>query len=281
MNAFSFLWLVLPFFSVQCQKMVKVQSYRHLVSYMGRGADVRYFFNASTCVTSAKTSQSSDEIPVIGGELKLFIGSKDPDDGHLFFSQVRYVDNNPNNLTAEIQTIYVINDTAMVFWETTGFFVNNTGNPDGVYCNWTRGEGSIWVKQHPQRKQMTSFNEIRSALISGEKIRWVANLIGCNCPSDSGPDECTNSFVGDTITDFKISDNGSIRFTSSSTSLVPLSWVYARMIVFGHIYQNNTVNFMISLLDPTTWDDGDDEIFLCPIALSSAPKGVGFFLMDP
>lgn len=59
---------------------------------------------------------------------------------------------------------------------------------------------SIWVKQHPQRKQMTSFNEIRSALISGEKIRWVANLIGCKCPSDSGPDDCTNSFVGDTIT---------------------------------------------------------------------------------
>lgn len=83
------------------------------------------------------------------------------------------------------------------------------------------------------------------------------------------------------FSDFKISDNGSIRFTSSSTFLVPLSWVYARMIVFGHIYQNNTANFMISLLDPTTWDDGDDEIVLCPIALSSAPKGVGFFLMDP
>lgn len=77
--------------------MVKVQSYSHLVSYMGRGEDVRYFFNASTCVTSAKASQSSDEIPVIGGELKLFIGSKDPDDAHLFFSQVRYVDNNPNS----------------------------------------------------------------------------------------------------------------------------------------------------------------------------------------
>lgn len=47
---------------------------------------------------------------------------------------------------------------------------------------------------------MTSFNEIRSALTSGEKIRWVANLIGCKCPSDSGPDDCTDSFVGDTIT---------------------------------------------------------------------------------
>lgn len=77
--------------------MVKVQSYSHLVSYMGRGEDVRYFFNASTCVTSAKTSQSSDEIPVIGGELKLFIGSKDPDDAHLYFSQVRYLDNNPKS----------------------------------------------------------------------------------------------------------------------------------------------------------------------------------------
>lgn len=104
--------------------------------------------------------------------------------------------------------------------------------------------------------------------------RWL-EIIFFNCDG--------KKWQHDTIlfSDFKISDNGSIRFTSSSTYLVPLSWVYVRMIVFGHIYQNNTANFMISLLDPTTWDDGDDEIVLCPIALSSAPKGVGFFLMDP
>lgn len=59
---------------------------------------------------------------------------------------------------------------------------------------------SIWVKQHTQRKQMTSFNEIRSALTSGQKIRWVANYIGCKCASDVGSDDCPDGFVGDTIT---------------------------------------------------------------------------------
>lgn len=94
MQSLFFLYAFLHYF----YRMVKVQSYRDLVSYMGRGADVRYFFNASTCVNSAKTSQSSDEIPVIGGEVKLFTGSKDSDDTHLFFSQVRYIDNNLNSM---------------------------------------------------------------------------------------------------------------------------------------------------------------------------------------
>ena len=77
--------------------------------------------------------------------------------------------------------------------------------------------------------------------------------------------------------DFKITKNGSISFTSSMTFMVPLSWRYVRVIVFGHIYLNNTVNIRISILDPTTWQDGKDILIMCPIATDSNPKGVRFF----
>lgn len=77
--------------------------------------------------------------------------------------------------------------------------------------------------------------------------------------------------------DFKITKNGSISFSSSMTFMVPLSWRYVRVIVFGHIYLNNTVNIRISILDPTTWQDGKDILIMCPIATDSTPKGVRFF----
>nr|XP_022295131.1 uncharacterized protein LOC111105219 [Crassostrea virginica] len=280
MNILTLLCFILPFLFVSCQKLTKVKSYDHLVSYLASGADVRYYFNVSTCIPEARmTNEEHIQIPVFGGAVKLFIASKSSDDGRIIFSQPRYIDRKANDLTEEIETLWIINDTAIVFWGTPGFFVNITQKPKALYCNWTKGEGSVWIKETKNQKQITSFNEIKSVLTSGEMVRWVINMMDCKCPDGTLDDDCSRNYLGNTITDFKITVNGSISFSSSMTNLIPLAWVYVRTIVFGHIYPNNTANFLVSTLDPTTWQKGDDDLFiLCPIAMGS--KGAGFFATD-
>lgn len=78
--------------------------------------------------------------------------------------------------------------------------------------------------------------------------------------------------------DFKIHQNGSISFSSSMTAIIPLSWRYVRFIAFGHIYQNNTASFMVSELDPTTWDNGGNFMVSCPIASTSTTTGAKFYI---
>lgn len=45
------------------------------------------------------------------------------------------------DLNEEIQSMWITNDVAEIFWGKPGFFVNNTDGVDGIFCNWTRGEG--------------------------------------------------------------------------------------------------------------------------------------------
>ncbi|XP_048767686.2 uncharacterized protein LOC125674565 [Ostrea edulis] len=180
------------------------------------------------------------------------------------------------DLNEEIQSMWITNDVANIFWGKPGFFVNNTDDVDGIFCNWTRVEGNIWVKQHSEQKQLTAFSDIHTMLTSGEDIRWVVNLGSCKCSPDSG--KCREGSFGNTVRDFKIHQNGSISFSSSMTAIIPLSWRYVRFIAFGHIYQNNTASFMVSELDPTTWDNGGNFMVSCPIASAYTTTGAKFYI---
>ncbi|XP_062588498.1 uncharacterized protein LOC134250163 [Saccostrea cucullata] len=271
---YLFLYLS-SFLVVDCQKPIKVTSYQSLVSYIEKGAGVSFFFNTASCATSAL--RSADDYPVFGGELNLFLSlsKSEENPGQTIFSRVRYIDEKPNELNEEIQSIYIINDTASIFWGRPGFFVNNTSDFDGVNCNWTRGNGNIWVRQSKDQERLRSFKDIKAVLTSGEKVRWVVKSRGCQCPPDAAV--CLDGAVGDTITDFKLMTDGSITFSTSMTVQVMLSWVYIRVLVFGHIYENNTANFMLSTLEPTTWDDGGDHFILCPITSGDSTEGANFF----
>ncbi|XP_048765297.1 uncharacterized protein LOC125673071 [Ostrea edulis] len=264
------------FLIVDCQKSIKLHSYDSLISHLANGSDVRYFFDTSGC--APHTVRSRGDNPVFGGTVSLFGVIKDTGQGTgvTFFSHVRYIDENPKDLNEEIQSMWITNDVAEIFWGKPGFFVNNTDGVDGIFCNWTRGEGNIWVKQHSEQKQLTSFSDIQTMLTSGEDIRWVVNLGGCKCSPDSG--KCQEGSFGDTVRDFKIHQNGSISFSSSMTAIIPLSWRYVRFIAFGHIYQNNTASFMVSELDPTTWDNGGNFMVSCPIASTSTTTGAKFYI---
>ena len=91
-------------------RVIKVQSYGQLVSYLANGADIRYFFNASACMTRTRTaSYDEDETPVVGGALNFFSASKDPDSAHIIFSQVRYSDEKPSGKILTPITSLLIN----------------------------------------------------------------------------------------------------------------------------------------------------------------------------
>ena len=43
-------------------------------------------------------------------------------------------------VTEQIQSIYIVEDTAMILYGMSGVFANNTNNIKGVICNWTSGD---------------------------------------------------------------------------------------------------------------------------------------------
>ncbi|XP_048731572.2 uncharacterized protein LOC125648488 [Ostrea edulis] len=269
------IYLTLSSFEVESQKSVKVHSYDSLVTYLTKGATVWYVFNTSSC--EQPSMKPEEDNPVFGGEIKMFVSTPNSqyEEGQTIFSHVQYSDENITDLNEEIQSMWILNDSAMVFWGKPGFFVNNTDDLDGTMCNWTVGEGSVWVKPHKEQKRLESFKEIQTLLTSGEEVRWAVNMSGCKCPPD--PDECGNGSFGNAIKDFKIMKDGSISFSSSMTFIIPLSWQYVRLVAFGHIYENNTAYFMISYLDPTTWQDAEDDMVLCSISADPSSSGAKFF----
>jgi hypothetical protein len=60
--------------------------------------------------------------------------------------------------------------------------------------------------------------------------------------------------------------------------MIPLSWQYVRIIAFGQVYENNTAHFMMSYFDPTTWQDVEDDVVLCPISTDSSSEGAKFYI---
>jgi hypothetical protein len=56
---------------------------------------------------------------------------------------------------------------------------------------------SFLVKPHKEQKQLESFNEIHTVLMSGEEVRWAVNVSGCKCSPE--PDDCGGDAFGDTI----------------------------------------------------------------------------------
>ncbi|XP_048728928.1 uncharacterized protein LOC125646587 [Ostrea edulis] len=265
------LFLMLTSYKVGGQEPIRIDSYDSLMAYLINGADVRYFFNTSICGPSTFTSEP--ETPVFGGEVKMFVAAHNTEEkqGQMTFSQVQYIDENRKDLNEEIHAMWIVKEWALVSWGKPGFFMNNTDDLDVTECNWTKGEGSIWVKPHKEQKRLESFKEIQTLLTSGEEVRWAVNMSGCKCPPD--PDDCGDGSLGNTIKDFNIMKDGSISFSSSMIILLPFSWQYERLVAYGQIYQNNTANFMISYLDPTAWNDGENGLTLCPITSDSSNSG--------
>ncbi|XP_052087860.1 uncharacterized protein LOC127724898 [Mytilus californianus] len=189
------------------QRSSPVKTYDSLVSYLENGAEVKYFFNISSCLQSA--SPPFKDIPVFGGEIKYF------------------------NLNKEIHTLWNVNDTAKVLWAKSGVYINIIDNISGTYCKWTEGQGSLWVKDHAEQRQLTSFPEIQTMLTSGEEVGWVVKTTECQC--------------------FKMTKDSSIHFPTSMTTIFPVAMNFIQLTTFVCVDSNNTATFITRHLDPSTF----------------------------
>ncbi|XP_052087862.1 uncharacterized protein LOC127724899 [Mytilus californianus] len=171
----------------------------------------------------------------------------------------------------------IVNDTVKVFWAQPGVYINMTDNISGTYCKWTEGQGSLWVNHNAEQRKLTSFPEIQTMLTSGEEVGWVVNITECQCAS--GPGNCYDGILGDTIKGFKMAKDSSIHFSNSMTTIFPVAMNFIQLITFVSVDANNTATFRARHVDPSTWEQDDMDIMSCPIdSGSSIGDGAKFYV---
>lgn len=80
------------------------------------------------------------------------------------------------------------------------------------------------------------------------------------------------------LTAFKLTKDGSIEFSSDSTTVFPIAWTYIRVITVVTVHSNNTVTFSTSRFDTVTLEESTNDMLICPIHTASSPQGVKFFV---
>lgn len=80
------------------------------------------------------------------------------------------------------------------------------------------------------------------------------------------------------LTAFKLNKDGSIEFSSDSTTVFPIAWTYIRVITVVNVHSNNTVTFSTSRFDTVTLEESTNDMLICPIHTASSPQGVKFFV---
>lgn len=80
------------------------------------------------------------------------------------------------------------------------------------------------------------------------------------------------------LTAFKLTKDGSIEFSSDSTTVFPIAWTYIRVITVVYVHSNNTVTFSTSRFDTVTLEESTNDMLICPIHTASSPQGVKFFV---
>lgn len=77
---------------------------------------------------------------------------------------------------------------------------------------------------------------------------------------------------------FKQTKNGSLVFSSDSTTIFPIAWTYIRMVNLVHVHSNNTVSIRTAQFVPSTWEESTYDETICPIHSGSTSEGVKFFV---
>ncbi|XP_048776736.2 uncharacterized protein LOC125680943 [Ostrea edulis] len=273
-----FFCVSLSFLQVSNQKTIPIHTYDSLLSHLTNGARVTYLFNTTTC-QPVSSRGSNKNLPIFGGEIKFFLTSKSSEStaGQLVFNQDNIGNDERGAISEDVLSIYIVNDTAMILYGNSGFFANNTQNIQMVICNWTSGDGKgFWVKEPLTPSKLNSYNELRTAMVSGETVRFVVTTKGCKCPPG---ENCGDVYVGGYVKDFKITSNGAITFSRSMTLYfpIPTSPMYYRELLIGNVQPNNTSTIQMSYLNATTWEQENGVNMACPI---TSPKGHADFFLD-
>lgn len=267
-------WVI---WTTDCQRFIPVHSYDSLFSYLASGTEIRYIFNVSSCVDPDNPPQYKD-IPTFGGKINHFDASPNSGDkpGQSSFNDAQFIHGKTYNIDKELYTFWIENDTAKVFWAKPGLFENDTSTLSGLYCSWMQGRGKFWAKPHSRKRQLTSAKEVKDTLFSGGEVNYLVNKTQCKCLETS--DQFMDGIAGDTVKSFKLTKDGSIEFSSDSTTVFPIAWTYIRVITVVNVHSNNTVTFSTSRFDTVTLEESTNDMLICPIHTASSPQGVKFFV---
>ncbi|XP_063401864.1 uncharacterized protein LOC134686120 [Mytilus trossulus] len=260
---------------VSNQEKVPINTYDSLVSYLTNGSRVSYFFNTTTCQPISSTASAAD-LPIFGGEIKFFLTSKSPEEDavQLIFNHEVVEYDKKGVLNVDLYSMYIIDDTLLMMYGKPGFFANNTDNVKGVICKWPIGNGNFWADEPATLKHLGSYDNIRKTMVGGDLIRFVITTRGCKCPTG---EDCGDAYVGGDMKDFKITKEGAINFSKSMILFfpIPTSPMYYREVLVGTVQPNNTLNFMLSYVDATTWEIENGVTMACQIG--STPGHADFY----
>ncbi|XP_052087864.1 uncharacterized protein LOC127724901 [Mytilus californianus] len=253
---------------------IPIHTYDSLVSYLTNGTRVTYFFNTTTCQPISSTS--TIDLPIFGGEIKFFLTSKSPEGAavQLIFNH-EVVEYGKKVLNVDLYSMYIIDDTLLMMYGKPGFFANNTDNIKGVICKWPIGSCNFWVNEPATPKHLSSYDDIQKIVVGGDLVRFVITTRGCKCPPG---EDCGDAYVGGDMKDFKITKEGTISFSKSMILFfpIPTSPMYYREVFVGNVHPNNTLTFLLSYVDATTWEIENGVTMACPI--DTTPGHADFYL---
>ncbi|XP_076079232.1 uncharacterized protein LOC143049508 [Mytilus galloprovincialis] len=267
-------YIILLFFTLLCclqvsnQAKIPIHTYDSLVSYLTNGSRVSYFFNTTTCQPISSTAAA--DLPIFGGEVNFFLTSKssEGDAVQLIFNHEVVEYDIKGVLTVDLYSMYIIEDTLLMMYGKPGFFANNTDNIKGFICKWPIGNGNFWAHEPAVPKHLSSYDDIQKTVVGGDLIRFVITTRGCKCPPG---EDCGDAYVGGDMKDFKITKEGSINFSKSMILFfpIPTSPMYYREVLVGNVQPNNTLNFLLSYVDATTWEIENSVTMACQIGNTS------------
>ncbi|XP_063401863.1 uncharacterized protein LOC134686119 [Mytilus trossulus] len=251
---------------VSNQAKIPIHTYDSLVSYLTNGSRVSYFFNTTTCKPISSTAAAAADLPIFGGEINFFLASKSSESAavQLIFNHEVVEFDTKGALKVDLYSMYIMEDTLRMMYGKPGFFANNTDKIKGVICKWPIGNGNFWAHKPAFPKHLSSYNDIRQTVVGGDLIRFVITTGGCKCPSG---EDCGDDYVGGDMKDFKITKEGTISFSKYMTLYFPISTspMYYRVVFVGNVQPNNTLTFLLSYVDATTWKIEYDVTMACQI----------------
>ncbi|XP_048728795.1 uncharacterized protein LOC125646507 [Ostrea edulis] len=262
---------------VKCQSPAPLTTYDGLMTMLTSGYRVHYFFNTTLCQsTSADIPQQKK--PIFGGKIQYFeaFPPRKFDNGKIIWTQMLYVQEGWEGyneiFNTDMKDISVYPDKPIkILLDRPTVNLNDTRGMRGATCQWDEGRPSdtinFSVSKSPEPKLVTSFDNLKTKLITGEEIRMITNTSGCNCTYN----DCRNLTFGGDMKDFQVQDDGSVTFSLYKPIFLGVPFdhpMFYRDITFGYLFPNSTTKFVYTYLDPTGWFILNEINITCPFGTS-------------
>nr|XP_022301625.1 uncharacterized protein LOC111109696 [Crassostrea virginica] len=262
-----------PNHSVGGDRSLPLTTYDDLMTSLTSGHIVHYFFNTTVCQPTGEQIPQQ-KTPIFGGKIQFFeaFPPRKFDNGKIIFTQMLYVQERWEGyeeiFNTDMKDISIYPDKPIqILLDRPTVRLNDTRGLHAVACKWKEGTVSDAIRFSASKKfeptLVTSFEELKERLISGEEIRMVTNSSGCKCTYN----DCRNLTLGGDIKDFQVQDDGSVTFSLYKPIYLGVPFdhpMFYRDITFGYLFPNMTTKLAYTYLDPMNWMTLNEINVTCP-----------------